>query len=389
MATTINSGLIDTADPTSNQLKVDMSEKIAMLDPDVSQFTTILSKLPKDRANSFKTEWLDDRLIPRTSALAASATSADTALTVTTSEGAYFKVGDLVRITTTGECVRVTATAASALTVVRAVGTVTAASAASSSTAGQLVIVGGSNAQGATLPTALVTATTANYNYTSITRNAWRYTETALATGWYGGSLGARESKKKASEHKADLENTAFFGARSYSTSDPPRHTAGGLIEYVTTNVTDPSGTLDKGELNDFMLSGLQYGSKNKVLFAAPVVAMVISEFLQDNWVRTQPDERVWGAKVDAYISGVYGTSIPVIVKQQWGAYGTGTSGQYGSRAVLVDLDHVALAPLRDTMLLTKRQANDADEQAAEFLTEQSLIVRQESSHAWLKNVTG
>lgn len=389
MATTITSGLVDTADPTQNQLKIDMSEKIAMLDPDVSQFSTILMKLPKDKALSFKKEWLDDRLIPRTSALAASAATADTAFTVTTSEGAYFKVGDLVRITTTGECVRVTATAASALTVVRAIGTVSAATAASSATAGQLVIVGGSNAQGATLPTALVTATVANYNYTSITRNSWRYTETALATDWYGGDLGARAARNKASEHKADLENTAFFGARSYSASDPPRHTAGGLIEFVTTNVTDPSGTLDKGELNDFMLSGLQYGSKNKVLFAAPIVAMVISEFLQDNWIHAKPNESVWGAKVDAFISGVYGTSVPVIVKQQWGAYGTGTSGQYGSRACLVDLDNVALSPLRPTAIKTDRQARDADEQAAEFITEQSLVVRTESSHAWLKNVTG
>lgn len=56
MAVTINSGLVDTADPTQNQLKVDMSEKIAMLDPDVSQFSTMLMKLPQERAKSFKVE---------------------------------------------------------------------------------------------------------------------------------------------------------------------------------------------------------------------------------------------------------------------------------------------------------------------------------------------
>lgn len=164
MATTILSGLVDTADPVAGEIKVDMRDQIAMLDPDVSQFKTILNKLPTERAKSYKLEWLEDKLIPRTSGLAASATSADTAFTVTTSTGSYFKAGDIVRIVSTGEAVRVTATAASALTVVRAVGTVSAASAASGGD-GSLVIVGGSNEQGATLPTALITQRVAAYNF--------------------------------------------------------------------------------------------------------------------------------------------------------------------------------------------------------------------------------
>ena len=57
MAVTINSGLVDTADPLSNELKIDMREKIADLDPDTSQFTTMLMKLPSERANSFKVEY--------------------------------------------------------------------------------------------------------------------------------------------------------------------------------------------------------------------------------------------------------------------------------------------------------------------------------------------
>lgn len=251
------------------------------------------------------------------------------------------------------------------------------------------MIVGGSNAQGATLPTALITARVADYNYTSIVRNAYRFTETAIATEWYGGGLDELERFKKAQEHKADIENSLFFGARSYSASDPPRHTSGGLIEYVTTNVTNASGTFDKAELADFLRTGLQYGSSNKVLFAAPIVAQVFSEFLQDNWVQTPQNETRWGGKINALISGIYGTEIPVVVKRQWGAYGTGTSGEYGSRAVLVDMENVQFSPLRPSVLKPKRQANDADEQAAEYLAEYSLKVRREETHAWLYGVTG
>lgn len=385
----MNEGLVDTADPLSNELKIDMREKITMLDPDTSQFSTILMKLPKERAKSFKVEWLDDRLVPRTSALAVSASSADTFFTTTTSEGHYFKVGDLVRIVTTGEAVRVTAKQASGISVVRAQGAVAAASSASSATSGQLVIVGGSNAQGATLPTALITQRTTNYNYTSITRNAARFTETALATDWYGGDLlESKEVRKKAVEHKTDLENNLFFGPRSYSASDPPRHTAGGLIEYISTNITNAAGTLSRATLDTFLETGLQNGSSRKVLFAAPRVGSVISNYLRDNLVRANPDERLWGVKVDALISNIYGTEIPVIIKRQWGSYGAGSSGNYGSMAFLVDMENVQLNPLRDTKLARSRQANDADEQAVEYITEHSLRVEQEATHSLLKNVT-
>lgn len=350
---------------------------------------TMLQKLPVERAKSFKVEWLEDRLLPRTTGLAASAASDATNFNVTTSTGTYFKAGDIARIVNTGEAVRVTGVAASSITVVRAIGAVSAASAASTVDGG-IVIVGSSNEQGATLPTAIGTQRTAAYNYTSITRNPYRFTRTAVETQFYGSSsLLARERQKKASEHKTDLENTAFFGARSYSAgTNNPRHTAGGLIEFISTNITSAS-TLDKGTFNDFMRTGLQAGSSNKVLFAAPIVAQVVSEFLADNWVRAKPDEKVWGAKVDAYISAIYGTSVPVVVKRQWGAYGALSANFYSTKAFLIDMSSVQFAPLHDSELLRNRQANDADEIAEEYLCEASLKVEQETHHSLLDDVVG
>lgn len=390
MATTILSGLVDTADPVAGEIKVDMSEQISMLDPDVSQFKTMLMKLPQTRANSFKLEWLQDRLIPRTTALTASAASDVTNFAVTATTGLYFKAGDIARIVNTGEAVRITAVASASLTVVRAVGTVTAASAQSTADGG-LVIVGGSNEQGATLPTALVTQRVAAYNYTQIVRNAYRFTRTMVETATYGSNpdILAFERKKKASEHAADLENQYFFGARSYSAgTNNPRTTSGGLIEFISTNITSAT-TLDKGTFNDFMRTGLQYGSSNKVLFAAPIVAQVISEFLGDNWVQVPASERAWGAKVDAYISAIYGTRIPVVVKRQWGGYGALTANFYSTKAFLVDMENVERCPLTDTSLLRNRQANDADEFAEEYLCESGLRVKSEETHALLDDVLG
>ncbi len=395
MATSILSGVVDTADPLSNRLAVDMSEAIRMLDPDVDQFATMLmdSRLKGDKAESYIVEWLEDQLIPRVLSLAASATSAATVLTTGTGEAAYAKTGDIIRIPQTGEAVRVTASDASAsLTVVRGLGAVTAATAASGG-AGTLIIVGGSNGQGAGLPTRLVTKQVRNYNYTQIVRNSYGFTRTAKQSRWYGGNILETEREKKAVEHKADLENMIFFGARAYSaTSDSgsPQGQCGGAIEFISTYKTNAAGTLTAGELQDFLTSGLQSGRQGqKVLFASPKVVQVLATFIQDQWIQAPPGTKYFGAKIDYVISAAFGAEIPVVVKRQWGAYGTGSSGQFGSMAFLVDMSTVSLAVMQPSVRLQDRQARDIDRTDEEYLWEGSLRFGPESASALLYNVTG
>ena len=398
MAVTIDSGLQDTSTPLANDLKVSMDEQVANQDVDTTQFSTILMKMKPKTAKSFKEEWMEDVFLPKGTALSVSAASADTALSITTSEGAYAKVGDIVLIVQTGEHVRITTAGASAWTVLRAIGSVAAATAASGSVSGGLLIVSGSNAQGATLPTALVTEKTANYNYTQIVRNAFRFTATAEWVDWYSGNPLAYHRKKIATEHKYELENMCWFGARSYSNSSPPRHTSGGIDSFISTNTQDASGALDKGEFADFLRMGMEYGNRNrKILFAAPIVAQVLSEFLQDNWVHARPEDNIWGVKVDAVIEPAFvGSRIPVVVKADWKRYGEGTGKHIGSRGYLLDMSAVEMlkAPAtkagpRFCTLYDKRQANDADEQAEEFLSEVTMKLKTEKAHSKLTGVTG
>lgn len=398
MAVTLNTGLVATDDPLSNDLVVSMAEQVAQLDVDNTQFTTLLMKLPESTASSFKEEWEEDQFLPKNTALAATAASADTTLTVTTNEGSYAKVGDIGKFVQTGEAFRITTVGASAWTVVRAIGSVSAATAASGTTQGGIIIVSGSNEQGGTLPSAIITELSANYNYAGIIRNAIRFTETAQWTKYYSGPLLPYQRRKVGIEHKREIENTLFWGARSYTAgTTAPRCTTGGLDEYISTNVTDVSGTLDKGAWNDFTRSGLEYGNASrKALFASPIVAQVLSEFLQDNWVRATPETKVWGVNVNAVITAVGGVRIPVFVKHDWKRYGEGTAKHKGSAAYLVDLENVQLlrAPATDsgprfTALKKNRQAPDADEAAEEYLSEFTFLVKQEKTHALLRGVTG
>lgn len=169
----IDSGLVATDDPLAADLAVSMDEQVGMLDKDNSQFTTMLMKMEPRTASSFKEEWLEDELLPKNTALAVSAASADTSFTITTNEGSYAKTGDIVLIVQTGEHVRVTGATASAWTVVRAIGSVAAATAASGTGNGGLMIVAGANAQGGTLPSAIVTEKVSDYNYAQIVRNSY------------------------------------------------------------------------------------------------------------------------------------------------------------------------------------------------------------------------
>jgi hypothetical protein len=398
VAVTVDSGLNATDDPLAIDLKVSMDEKVGMVDTNTSQFGTMLMKLGASQARNFKEQWLEDEFLPTNTALSASATSGATTLSTTTSEGAYAKAGDIAVIIQTGEAVRITESFASAWSVVRGIGSVAAATAASGTTLGGVIIVNGSNEEGAEMPTALVTEKSTNFNYTQIVRNSYRFTNTAQWNEWYSGNPLAYHRKKIAVEHKRQIEQGLFFGARSYTGgTSAPRATYGGLDHYISTNKTDAGGTFDKGELQDFLRGGLEYGDPDrKVLFAAPIVAQVCSEFLQDNWVMARPEDNVFGIKVDFVISGVVGSRIPVIVKNDWKRFGEGTGLHIGSRAYLVDMTSVELkkappvkAGPRYLSLYDNRQNPSADEMAEEYLSEITLMVKNEKKHARLTGVTG
>ena len=183
-----------------------------------------------------------------------------------------------------------------------------------------------------------------------------------------------------------------FWGARNWDSSNK-RGTCGGAYEFISSNTNKAVGTLDKSTFDSQITTALQHGNLNsKALFVAPIVAKALSGFLRDNWVRATPDENKWGVHVDAYISGAYGTNIPVFVKRYWGNFSTSnnTNGP-GGAAFLLDLDYCAYAPLRDrdTQLLTKRQAPGDDLDSREYLTEFSFQFMQQSCHAFWSGITG
>lgn len=382
---TILTGVVDDADILSNQRVVDMSPTIAQLEPDEAPLTTMLQKVGKRSAFSQKVEWLSDELVPRLTTLAASATSADTALTVATGTGTYFRPGDVVRIATTGENCSVSAVSANTIYVTRALGGVTALSAVSG---GDLVKVGNAAAEGATLGTLIQTKKVANYNYAQIQRDPWGFTNTLVASKLYGGPEPANEAKKKLIEHKRQLENSLFWGVRDLNTSGTtPVGYVGGLFQYITSNITTVSGTLTESVMETFLRTAFRYGSQNKVMFVSPLVASAMSSFAQGKLALPSVDTNKYGVSLGQYQSAS-GAVIQIMIKRDWLDFQTG-SNQYGGIGVVVDMDDVKMRPLRDTVLKPDRQANDEDSVKQEYLTEWSFEIGQEKKHAIIRGITG
>lgn len=382
---TIASGVVATDDIVSNEKVIDMQNRFRLLDVDENQFMTILNKLPSQPAVREKVEWLEDEYFPVLSSLAASATSAATTLSVASGEGDYFRAGDLVRLTSTGEVVEVSSVATDDLTVTRSIGSVAAASAASG---GELLIIGNVSAQGADIGTLKVTKRVAQYNYTQIVRHPFGFTGTEVEIETYGPGDPANEIAKKAVEHKRALENLFLLGGRDYDSSANKGWVGGIVQEFISTNVTSGVGTLSLTALDGALQDIFQHGTMNKVIFAAPTAAAALSNLFGSNWVRARPDDKVYGAKVSAFINGAYGASVPVITKRNWGQ--ESTSGRGGWMLVL-DMAYIKKRPLRNrnTMLLKNRQGNGVDSVEHEFLTEASIEVAVEKAHGILKGITG
>ena len=387
---TILTGVVDDADILSNQRVVDMSPTIAQLEPDEAPLTTMLQKTSKRAAFSQKVEWLSDELVPRLTTLnnGGNVTAIATTFIVATGTGSFFRPGDILRMSN-GENVRVSSVATDTLTVVRGIGSVAAAIITDLT---DVIKVGNASAEGATLGTIKQMQQVANFNYCQIQRDPLGFTNTLINSDLYGGSEPAYEAKKKMMEHRRQIENTLFFGQRNLaSVSGMPIGYCGGLVDFIYTNITNigAPNTLTEEIFESFIREGFRYGSRNKVLFASPLVVSALSSFPQGKLApnSTGPSVKDYGVSLQRYL-GSSGETVNIVTKRDWQDYNQTAATGVGTWAFLVDMDDVVMRPLRKTVMLPNRQAPDEDSIKQEYLTEYSLQVGIEKNHAVLTGVT-
>lgn len=375
-------GTRDTANITQAKLVIDMSEKIALLNPAAAPFITFLKRAKgnTEAANQAKFSWMEDDLGARWDAInnGAGYLAGDVALVV--DNGVYFTAGDLIKVPRTKEVMLVSSIAVDTLTVVRGFGTTAGAALVDND---PLVIIGNVNEEGSLSRIIKSTQEVEVFNYTQIWKTPFGVTNTQNASKMYGGNDLSYQQMKKGVEHTVDMARSFYLGEKKLDTTGahPKRETAG-LLSFLSTNNYDAGGQLTQSEFDQNICEvAFMHGSKDKLMLASARVLSVINGWALGK-LQIQQDEKTFGLAVVKYVSP-FGTLNLVHEPLFEGAV-------YGGYAAIIDTENIKYRPLkgRDTKLETNIQANDADERKDQYITEAGLEVRLPQTHALLTGVT-
>jgi hypothetical protein len=355
---------------TDNNIR-GMEANVTELEPSAAPLITFSEAMGSSEATNPKPEWMEDESMPR---ITTSSGAASSATTIPVADN-IFRVGDVVRFSAQGFGLLVTSVGAGTIT-----GTILGTTAAIPASA-EVYLVSNANAEGATLREIVQPQLVTQFNYCEIIRTPFGVTTTEMGTNHYGGDERARLRKKFGIEHSRQIENIAFFGIRSINGTT---RTAGGLLQYITTNVTADTGGLTIGDWNTFLKKAFRYGSERKTAFCSPTVIAAIEGFALGNLRVVNSVGEKYGIVMKQYVSG-QGT-IDLLMHRDWN-----DSAVFGGYAFVVDMEAVKLRPLRQvgsTRLLANRQANDYDGVKDEYRSETCLQVTHERRHALLTGVT-
>lgn len=374
-------GTIQSASETS-QVR-DVSDKIALLQPDDAPLLAFTNGLKKKKeAKNTKFEWFEDELRPNV--ITNTATGTGTSVTVTTGQGVRVRVDDIL-ITSTGEAMLVTAIATDTLTVTRSMGAVAAATLASGD---QLIIAGNALMEGASNPTFKYTAKAPKFNYIQIFRDTIEMTETQASIDSYGGDDRTHQRMMRGSEHKRVIEQAFLFGDAFEDTSGTQaRRGTAGLINLISTNVTDAGGVLTEGTLETFCRSLFRYSPSNasasKLFLASPIIISALN-FFNKSKLQVTSNEKTFGVSLATYRSG-HGD---LKVARHWLLADFTDFQKY---AFALDPQNLMYRYLsgHDTKLLTNLQNKTDEKYIDEYRTHCGLQLMQERTHAILKGVTG
>ena len=378
---TLNSGPEQSTDNTSNN-PIDMANEILELEPNNAPLVVLAQKLKKVKATNPKFEWLEDKSMPWLTTVSASATSAATAIGVSED---IFRVGDVVRVTETGEAILVTATAAGAITATRGLGSGSssaagAVAAASATSAAELFVIANANAEGATLREIKYPQLASLYNYAEIVRTPFGVTGTEDATSHYGGDERARLRAKFGKEHLRNLERMFWAGARDIKSTN--QRFSGGVDEFLSSNKTNQAGTISEAQFQSFLQTAFRYGSSRKVAFCGPTAKSAIDAFPTTRAVNPPASTNRWGVDMQSYISSA--GEVDLVLCRAWA-----DSSVWSKRVYVIDPANIEYHYLRDTRLKPNVQAPDYDGMKDEYLTECGLALKQQATHALLYGVTG
>lgn len=296
-------GLMDKADYEADMVKLDIRDKIYLLQPEVTPFITILSKMNKLKAVNTEYNWFEDDLLGNYTKANGGETTTETAIVV--DDAGMFQEGDIVTSVTSGETMLVKSIdSLTQITVGRSYGTTSAATIANDA---YIYKLGSAMQEGYTSPQALQRKKNKKTNYIQIFSKTVQLTETADAVETYGGKRRNYERQNRAIELKREMESQFLWGEKNEDTSgEHPRRTTGGVYEFIASNAPTldmSSSALTESAFEGWLKDVFLYSGDDRYLFTGPLVASQISQFAAGKQRLDAGSTSKYGVKVNTYHS--------------------------------------------------------------------------------------
>lgn len=300
-------------------------------------------------------------------------------MNVNTGQGANVVAGNIMVMARTNEMVLVTAVSTDQLTITRGYGSVAAAAGVDQD---EWFIIGYASLEDDFKPTLISTDKTAASNFLQFFRKPYGASDIQINSLLYGGIDIDYQRRKAGIEFLRDIEKAALLGyAKEDTSGTSPRRTTGGLLSYISTNVTDFGGFLSESTFEDYLRPGFRYGSTKKLLVSAPQPLSTIAMFAQ-NRLRLIPRDKTFGVAIVEYVSphGTVG-----IVKDNVLEGSTG----FGGMMFLIDMENMIYRYLtnEDVHIVQNIQNPDESAKIDEYRAVCGFQIMLEKVHSLGKNI--
>lgn len=375
MATVVKTARTTQSGIASSRHKVQMGDLYKLEDNTGAMWVTA-NMMGKKKAGGYEVKWHTLELRPKFDTLGAAITATgDTSITV--SNGSYFQINDLIKVTSTKESMLVTAVSGNTLTVIRSWGAVAAQTASNSA---EVLIVASHYGENARLQAGRTVTEVQYSNQIALWRDNFEISGTLQAIGEQGGLYHGNDvdlqRDQMTAAHKRNINHSCLFSEIGRSGD---QRSMMGVIEFIKTygsNRTNSTSAVTFSVFQTASKTAVRYLSKKRmVIICSTQFAQIVTEWAlglsssnPNAVINMESGNTLFGLRI-IDIRTAHGDFRLLVDDALEGT-------EYSKYAVCVGTDK-GNAPewryLRDTRVLKNRQDTDQDGYEEEILTEGTM----------------
>lgn len=385
-------GLRGTGDWATDERPKNFREMILWRNPNgTAPLTALMARMKSESVDDPEFSWWEEELNPvRITGDATGASASSTTLGLV-SGGLDLVAGDVLMVEKTetstydNELVVVSSVTNDTTIVIKRgqAGTTAAVTGASPN----LTKIGNTYEEGSTAPDVSLRNPTKKTNYCQIFKTAYEITETAKGTRTRTGDPLRNDKKRKMFDHSSAMEFAWMFGVPYEDTSGTkPKRYTGGLRNFITTNVTIYATTPTEDSVLDNIYPVFDYDAgtagNERIVFAGNGFLNSLNKL-----ARNSSSTRVnFEGKVKAYGMALQEWTLPQGTLFVRTHPLMNVHGRFKNSAFIIDPSAIVYRHMRDTRMQDNIQANDADTQKGQWLTEAGLEIRHEKTMGYIGN---